>query len=129
MDSLTSNQAVYEVQEGMDRDLNKQFRVTDTRTDSRVATCYVQSNADLVCAALNAYTADEPADGYKFNVGDKVRGKGGYATRTVLGRQRCYTVTQASADGETDMYEDELELLARAAPTKSDVEPCDRSGG
>src|SRR5690606_21296355 len=43
-----------------DRDLNKQFRVTDTRTDSRVATCYVQSNADLVCAALNAYTADEP---------------------------------------------------------------------
>ena len=57
----TSNSAVYEVQEGMDRDLNKQFRVTDTRTDSRFATCYVQSNADLVCAALNAYTADEPS--------------------------------------------------------------------
>lgn len=60
MSDLSSNSAVYEVQEGMDRDLNKQFRVTDTRTDSRVATCYVQSNADLVCAALNAYTADEP---------------------------------------------------------------------
>lgn len=59
-DHRTSKPTAYEVQEGMDRELNKQFRVTDTRTDSRVATCYVQSNATLVCAALNAYTADEP---------------------------------------------------------------------
>ena len=30
------------------------FRVTDTRTDSRVATCYLRTSADLVVRALNA---------------------------------------------------------------------------
>jgi len=31
------------------------FRITDTRTDSRVATCYQIENAKMVCAALNVY--------------------------------------------------------------------------
>lgn len=30
------------------------WRVTDTTTDSRVATCYVEENAEAVVAALNA---------------------------------------------------------------------------
>lgn len=29
------------------------FRITDMLTDSRVATCYVKENADLICHALN----------------------------------------------------------------------------
>lgn len=35
-------------------------RITDTMTDSRVATCYHPDNARLVCDALNAYSAPEP---------------------------------------------------------------------
>ena len=31
------------------------YRVTDIRTDSRIATCYLEDNANLVCDALNAY--------------------------------------------------------------------------
>ena len=34
-------------------------RITDTRTDSRVATCYDHDNARMVCDALNAYFSDE----------------------------------------------------------------------
>ena len=41
-----------------DRD-RTHYRITDTTTDSRVATCYHPSNARLVCDALNAYSAPE----------------------------------------------------------------------
>ena len=32
-----------------------EWRITDTKTDSRVATCFVSENAELVTAALNTY--------------------------------------------------------------------------
>lgn len=32
------------------------YRITDTLTDSRIATCYDHDNAGLVCAALNGLT-------------------------------------------------------------------------
>jgi hypothetical protein len=44
---------IYEVQHGPEID---GYRITDTRSDSRVATCYSSHNAFLVCAALNEYT-------------------------------------------------------------------------
>lgn len=33
------------------------FRVTDKATDSRIATCYLEENADLIVAALNSLAA------------------------------------------------------------------------
>jgi len=47
----------YEVQritDGKQYGAHVEFRVTDKRTDSRIATCYVQENAEFIVAALNA---------------------------------------------------------------------------
>jgi hypothetical protein len=52
------------------------YRITEKATDSRIATCYVKDNADLVCKALNKL--DEPIltkvehNPYPFKIGDKV---------------------------------------------------------
>lgn len=55
-----------------------------------------------------------------FQIGDKVRGKGGLAARTVLDVFQCYWVT--TPDGSAiEMYGDELELIERAAQTKGTV--------
>ena len=36
------------------------YRITDTLSDSRVATCFLKENAELVCAALNAFEDLKP---------------------------------------------------------------------
>jgi len=38
------------------------FRVTDKKTDSRIATCYERGNADLIVAALNRHSLAERSD-------------------------------------------------------------------
>lgn len=35
-----------------------EFRITDKKTDSRIATCYVQENAEFIVAALNALPSE-----------------------------------------------------------------------
>lgn len=40
-----------------DSDGRPHYRVTDNATDSRVATCYLRENADMIVAALNARSA------------------------------------------------------------------------
>lgn len=43
----------YEIQVTEDEDKKKNYRITHINSDSRVATCYLKENADLVCDALN----------------------------------------------------------------------------
>ncbi len=43
----------YEIQEIKIVKEKPNFRITDTRTDSRIATCYLRENAEFVCEALN----------------------------------------------------------------------------
>jgi hypothetical protein len=45
------------------------YRVTDTQTDSRIATCWMRSNADLVVAALNAALPPEEREQEAFAKG------------------------------------------------------------
>lgn len=46
------------------------FRITDNHTDSRVATCYVKENADLVCEALNLLAAKQQGENEGLGVPD-----------------------------------------------------------
>lgn len=41
------------------------FRITDTLSDARIATCFVEENAALVTAALNAYVSAEVQSGWE----------------------------------------------------------------
>jgi hypothetical protein len=50
----------YEVQTIPSANDGLNYRVTEIKTDSRVATCYAKENADLVCRALNAL--DQPLE-------------------------------------------------------------------
>ncbi len=47
------------------------YRITDNNTDSRVATCYVKANAELVCEALNALEESRRSIANILNVNDK----------------------------------------------------------
>lgn len=47
------------------------YRITDTLSDSRVATCFVQENADYVTAALNAHSLATDIEGFVRH-GDEV---------------------------------------------------------
>lgn len=38
-----------------DKEFGQNYRITDNNSDSRVATCYLEDNADLVCEALNFF--------------------------------------------------------------------------
>ena len=46
---------LYHVQVLIDANGQASFRITETSTDSRVATCYTLDNAKFVCRALNLY--------------------------------------------------------------------------
>lgn len=54
----------YEIQETVDSLYGRNYRITDTATDSRIATCFLRENADLVVAALNR-TALHPTEEQK----------------------------------------------------------------
>lgn len=45
----------YSVQTINSKTDGKNYRVTDNTTDSRIATCYIEENAELICKALNFY--------------------------------------------------------------------------
>lgn len=54
------------------------WRVFNKRTDSRIATCYLRDNAEIVCAALNR--SHEPRDSLSERIGDALI-TGGYLDR------------------------------------------------
>jgi len=45
----------YEIQTINSKEDGLNYRITHISSDSRVATCYLKENAELVCEALNAY--------------------------------------------------------------------------
>lgn len=54
----------YEIQTIKDKEAphGVHYRVTEIATDSRVATCYLKENAQLVCDALNEYPGPRVED-------------------------------------------------------------------
>lgn len=62
-DQPASREKRYEIQAFRDPlDDSSAYRITDRTSDSRIATCYVQTNAELVCDALNRASHEPMAD-------------------------------------------------------------------